>query len=436
MKSLKIESNILRKVGVSILGLLIIVYVIYQSFLINSVAIKTETALYSQLPDTVEVQAWFVRAEETLSHSNNQSLSFEVEDGEKLSKGDVLARAFANEKDAVAQRKIKRLDEEIASLELLSDVSKIENVDVENVGSQINNSISNMLIHSSNNEFDEVLLERDSAQYYLNLKNVSNNKEQASEYQQLISDLKVEREQIKSTTSGSIETIVSPISGFYSSSTDGYEYSFDYDNIEDVTVTQINNIQKSQVTDDVFGKISTEFVWYMVGVINEEQKISIEKKDDIEIFIPSAMKERVPAKVEAINKDTKTGLYSLVLSCDYNSFELSSIRNETVQIVMKDYNGVLVNEDAIHFKDITKMVKDENGVEVEKTFENVKGVYVKFGQTVSFVQIFTDVTINGYAICRIELSEEDKEKLVTKSSIKLYDEVIVSGENLYDGKIL
>ena len=79
---------------------------------------------------------------------------------------------------------------------------------------------------------------------------------------------------------------------------------------------------------------------------------------------------------------------------------------------------------------------DAEGNEVDVTYENVRGVYVKSGSRIRFVQIFSDATINGYAICKVSLSTEEREQLVTSTTIQLYDEVIVEGTDLYDGKML
>ena len=53
-----------------------------------------------------------------------------------------------------------------------------------------------------------------------------------------------------------------------------------------------------------------------------------------------------------------------------------------------------------------------------------------------FVQIFSDITVNGYAICHTELTEEEQELLVTDKTIQLYDEIVVEGTDLYDGKVV
>ena len=42
----------------------------------------------------------------------------------------------------------------------------------------------------------------------------------------------------------------------------------------------------------------------------------------------------------------------------------------------------------------------------------------------------------NYVICKTSLSEEEQAELLTEDTITLYDEVVVGGSNLYDGKIV
>ena len=95
-----------------------------------------------------------------------------------------------------------------------------------------------------------------------------------------------------------------------------------------------------------------------------------------------------------------------------------------------------MNEKAIHFADVTVTDTDTDGNVTEHVEQNVKGVYIKSGSRVRFVQVFSDATIDGYAVCKLNLSSSEKEQLVTSRTIQLYDEVIVEGTDLYDGKML
>ncbi len=116
--------------------------------------------------------------------------------------------------------------------------------------------------------------------------------------------------------------------------------------------------------------------------------------------------------------------------------DIAAVRNEAVQVTVSTYSGVLVNERAIRFADVEYTTTDENGNTVTQTAENVRGVYIFYGGQLEFVQIFSEHSVNGYAICKTELSSEEQEALVTDSTIQLYDQVVVEGTDLYDGKIV
>lgn len=97
---------------------------------------------------------------------------------------------------------------------------------------------------------------------------------------------------------------------------------------------------------------------------------------------------------------------------------------------------MLVNEKALRFEDVEYTTTDEDGSPVTKVKENVKGVYVQYAGRLRFVQVFTEKEVNGYAVCRTNLTDAERESMVTSQTVQLYDEVVVSGTDLYDGKVV
>lgn len=80
-----------------------------------------------------------------------------------------------------------------------------------------------------------------------------------------------------------------------------------------------------------------------------------------------------------------------------------------MRIILKEYSGLVVNTEAVRIVD------------------DVKGVYVDNGYMIKFKPIEVIYTGDGYMLCKVS---EDKSGLV------LYDEVVIGGRNLYDGKIV
>ena len=85
-----------------------------------------------------------------------------------------------------------------------------------------------------------------------------------------------------------------------------------------------------------------------------------------------------------------------------------------MKIVLNTYKGLKVSSSAL------RVVSKEDGT-------NSTGVYVLSGMTAHFVPVNIVYSNDVYAICEIE--QED-------GKLRLYDEIIVKGKNIYDGKIV
>ena len=219
---------------------------------------------------------------------------------------------------------------------------------------------------------------------------------------------------------------------------DGLENAVDVENVQELTVSQVEDLLNREVSSSsaAAGKICEDFNWYVACVFDEDDMVHFEEVEDVSLSIPFASTEQIPATIVAKNYDKESGNTAVVFQCSYMDSDIASVRNEAVQVTVATYSGVLVNERAIRFADVEYTTTDETGNTVTQTAENVRGVYILYGGQLEFVQIFSEHSVNGYAICKTELSSEEQEALVTDSTIQLYDQVVVEGTDLYDGKIV
>ena len=100
----------------------------------------------------------------------------------------------------------------------------------------------------------------------------------------------------------------------------------------------------------------------------------------------------------------------VVFACDTMNNELAQLRNIDITIVYQEYKGLKVDNRAIRVTD------------------GQKGVYVLLASQVKFIPIEVLWTGGNYSIVKQEPSE--------KRVLRIYDEIIVKGKNLYDGKII
>ena len=432
---MKTNNPIIRKILSTLMAILLLAYIGYQIYAVNSKSITTETAMYAELGDTIQVSAWAVRDEKIIHNTSSGVLSYNINDGDRVSKNSVIADIYSNEDSATAMAQIERLSEEAEYMEALNNSGNFYHSNPDIINEQINGSIINILRNSNGNGVSDLSITYSKLNYLLNQKNILKGSSSENSFQNKLNSIYEEIYELQRSSTSKIGTIRAPKSGYFSSNIDGYESSFDFDNIEDITVNEIDNISKTK-QNSVIGKITTDFAWYFVCEIDQAQKIKLETQTKVYVKLPLISSETIPAYVISINTDQETNRHALVLKCNYMNANIASVRNETVQIIVDTYSGVLVNERSIYFEDVIETVVDEDGNTTEILHKNVKGVFVKYGSRINFVQIFSDITVNGYAICKTQLSEEEKKSLVTPGTITQYDEVVVNGDDLYDGKML
>lgn len=433
------NNPLIRRIGATLVAVLLLVYVGYQIYLSHYSGLSTEPAMYATVSDTIDTTGFIIRNEKVISSSYSGVLNYTLDDGEKVSTGGVIAEIFPSEEDAAAKNQIARLDSEIERLTALDSPSAFTSSNPKMIGSQISKKVSSIVSAMKSGSFTGIMQQKNDLQLLLNQKQIITGVEEKEDYTAHLEKLKTERSALKASSSASIGTVTAPASGYFISSIDGFENSVSIDDVTDLKASDITALEEESATQtdsSSIGKIAMNFNWYIACVITENDLVHLDRTTNVTVEMPFATAETIPAQVVQVNRDSETGGAAIILKCTYMNSELAAARKEPIQINVSNYSGVLVNEKAIHFADVTVTKTDENGVETETVYNNIEGVYVKYGDRLRFVQIFSDATINGYAVCKTSLSSDEQEMLVTDSTIQLYDEVVVEGTDLYDGKLL
>ena len=329
------------------------------------------------------------------------------------------------------------MDQEIENLQSLSQTANFYVANPSMLGDQIYSALEGISQLVNENDFSGLNTQKGELQNALIRRQLITGEESAEDYSQRISQLQSQRDTLASQTGSATGSILAPEAGYFISTVDGLENVMDISQVESITVAQAEELLEQQPSSiDAVGKICQDFNWYAVCVFDEDDMVRFEGVEDVYLDIPFASTEQIPAKVLARNSDGESGKTAVVFQCSTMDADIAAVRNEAIQVTVNTYSGVLVNERAIRFADVEYTTTDEAGNTVTQVQENVKGVYVLYGGQLEFVQVFTDQTVNGYAICRTDLTEEEQSMLVTDSTIQLYDQVVVEGTDLYDGKIV
>ena len=415
------NSPLIRRLAAICLAFLLLFYIGYQVYNANYVSVKTEIATYVSADDpgtseVVQATGTAIRKESVIQQQTNGVITYVVNDGGKVSKGGTVAEIYATEQDAAAQQQIETLNLQISQLQKLSSPGSTYAADQDTLNKQISQKLVALLQKSALGEFDTLEEAREDLLYVLNERQIVTNK--VENFDDRIASLTQQRDSL-SAGRQALGTIAAPSAGIFISEVDGYESVFDYDNILSITPAQYREGLQTTVSPaaDAVGKICGEFKWYVVCVVSAEDALKFLEGNAVTLSFPFATSDSVTA---------------VVLECSTMNEELARLRTETCSIAVTQYSGIRVSQKAVHFAEVTRTYEKEDGEEVTETKE-VKGVYVMHGSEIVFRQIIPLYSTSTYVICD---PNPDEDELMTSETVQLYDEIVVEGTDLYDGKVV
>lgn len=412
----------------------IFVYVMYHLCVAIFPSMKTETARIIQVFDSIDAQAYIIRDEKLIDEDLSGFVNFTLTDADKIEKNGVIAMVYSSESQGILSKKAETIKNEINRLENLKNFGFALSSSPNSIDQQAYLELNDFIKNVCNHEFNKLAKKRDDILYLLNERQIVAG--QNLNLSEKINQLNDELKQINSEMNGSVKKILAQESGFFVGNTDGHEHDFDYNDVLNITSERLESLLKNNLlrkNNKNSAKLVTNSKWFVACNLKKSDALQLSVDQYVELFMPLASAKRLKAKVVAINQSDKNSPAAVVFQCDDVDKNILAIRNEPVKINIAEYKGISVNKSAIHEKKLSRTVVEDT-TEKEKFEEKVvKGVYVKHGKQLAFKEIDIIFSADDYVICNINA---DKSKLFSENTIKEYDEIVVKGRDLYDGKFV
>ena len=150
----------------------------------------------------------------------------------------------------------------------------------------------------------------------------------------------------------------------------------------------------------------------------------------VEISFPGQVENSLKATVTEVEIDQDSGLARFVLACNSINGDVLCLNHARARISTGESTGLRVPAAAVHYL-------KEDGSEAEGQGENyIPGVYVKYGNLARFCRIDPVDDAHPQITDGDDLIVLPSGTAGSVSQVRLYDEIIVSGQNLHDGKLL
>lgn len=404
------KKRIGRTIAVTLLLILVLCYIGYQAYRSIYTGVNTELATLHSVYDSIETQALIYREETLVPNADSGYPYFVIDNGAHVAKKSVIASVYTDPDSGHIGQQIEEIDAQIQALKTI----------VADAGS------GRLTLDVINNQFSDALLqlirETETGQlnftedYAFDLLSLLSKKALVTgnevDFTAKIQELEEKKASLKQSYTPHVNKITAPDAGYFANTTDGYEGVLTSDLVKDgaLTVEALNeHLNTAPETVDACGKIVRGYEWYLACIVPDTYYNALGEKNRLTIRLPFVMDEAIPVVVESAKKDNK-GQMVVVFRCDQMNAKLATIRKENIEIQLVEHTGMKVPKRAL----------------VEK--DGVMGVYIRSGNVVAFRKVKQQYSQPAdYVIC--EIIEED-------GYLQMYDDIIVGGRDLYDGKII
>ncbi len=407
------SKKIIKRIFIILLLLIPALYVGIQALNIISSSYKTQTAIEYTMSDSVTCIGALGMTETEILYDGGGVLGYVAANGERVKAGDAVAEVFATELDAQNSQYAKRLQKEIDVLTKASGATSSTDVELL-ITQKYSNAYDALDMMQSNNMsgLNEIKL---SLQLAID-------KAEAATFDDIDFTSRIQQltAQQQAAQSQPIQYITSPVTGYFVAGEDSTKRLYTAEELMAMSPTDFAaavSVDTPANDSSTAGKIISDYRWYYIASVDLTTAAKFENYMQngykVDLSFPDVSDAILPAKVENVVKDEQNGLACVTLSCDYINDEIIALEHSSATITFNTYTGIRVSKQA------------------RRIVDGVTGVYIKYGN----VAYFRPIEI---------LYEDDNYILVPKSyevaegqkALKMFDEVIIGGTNLSNGKFL
>lgn len=388
----------------------VIFYISYQAYRSVYSGVETELAVMHSTYESIETTGLVYRSESIIPAVSNGQPYYAIENGTRVAKGSVIASVYRDAESGRVEQQIDEIDAQIAAFKTILADAGSGRLSLGIINDQTTQALLNLIQDTETGSLAGVGNDSFQILSLLSKKSLVTGKE--VDFTAKIDELEQTKKLLKQSYLKPISTVKAPVAGYFADHVDGYEGLLSTENLARLTTDEFNKQINSPAQDDVAacGKIVSGYEWYMACVVPDSYYNALGVGRTLTVRMSFVLDEAVPVTVYACNKDNQ-GNMAVVFRCDQMSAALSTIRHESVEIQLVEHTGLKVPQRAI-------IVNEKQEV----------GVYIRSGNTVAFRKIqqkFSEPA--DYAIC--DIVDED-------GYLQMYDDIIVGGRDLYDGKII
>ncbi len=396
------------KIIISVLIVFGLAMVGYWFYKYNFVSIKTESAVMGEMEEVVKSTGIFFRDENVISNSGYEYLDVVRAEGERIAAGGTIARVYADEHSAKVRKEIRQTEEKIATYEEVLANSGSYQSAANSIDHEIYDNLSQISVLTARGNAGDAFEGAENMVINIMKKKIASG--DLVSYDAILEDLRKELSSLKASGGDSVQTITTSKSGCFSLGTDGLEAQLTPEYLETLTIENFDDALKlcdqSADTADHLGKMVYNNSWSVAVKLATDKVDLLEVNDTVYIKIPSFGADRIKCTVADVRKIGEECV--VLLNSSVINENILTLRKEEIQLIVRTHSGIQVRQSAL------------------RKVDGEDGVFVKVGLLLRYKKV--NIIYNDGVNAIIEYNVADN------AGLRIYDQVVYKGSNLYDGK--
>ncbi len=390
-----------------ILLLIAVVVVVSIQFLsISNTALITEAAVEHTMFETITCNGILGMDEQVLLYDGMGFIGYTVEDGARVSQGQVVANVFSTQ----AQTQMSAYEQM-----LRQNVDTLEKSQITAAGTDMN-----MLVKQTQTALysyvstvatgDLHTLSQDKADLWLAVNKEQIVAESQTSYAQTIANL---TQQINAAAQTGTQ-LTAGSSGYFVSGYGSYAGVYNVEQLNNMTPQELYaaaSVAAPENDSTVAGKIISDYKWNFFASVTAQEAEQFNVGATVNLAFVGSNQDSLPAQVQSVTVDEATGYAKVVLSCNYMNADVVKMQHTQAIITLREYSGLKINKEGV------------------RNIENVNMVYVLTGNIITQHVINVIYEDENYVLVPLGYESGANE-------VERFDEVIISGRDIYEGRLL
>lgn len=400
----------------SILALAVLTYIIVNVAVSGGGRLRTTVVYKGEEEELFSAVGYVFRDQTVINASESGYVYCEVPENERVKAGETVISLYKTELDPRADSVLGALEEKIEKLSENRIKESVYGSDSERIEQSIAEEIRKLHSYVREGSINMTAEQHTRINELIEKKRIANGETERTESDDELESLKAQRDSIIKENNVEKTAVSAPAAGAFTARVDGMEELLSLEHLENIDRAYLKELDKAKAelkngsyaeAGEPIGKIVNNFTWSVAAIADKSDIEFMNEGQELEIRFVDSGAETVKAVVSKITDMDSDSAVIVVSSNRYTDTVYSTSKAE-LEFIKHSYSGLKIPSESI------RIVDDQ------------KGVFVIRNDEARFVPVKIRYSNADWAIVAEETEGTNR--------LKLYDELIIEGKNLYDGK--